>query len=164
MIENQVYLRLPLPEDLDLMWEIESDVKNRSFASENAFNLTKEELFQFILSDHDFIKYGQLRYTAVINHVPIGFFDLYDLSLEKHSAGIGIILAEQYRGKGFASQSLMLLEQYAKLEHGLKKLYAVVAKSNESAKNFFQKNAYKMKIPASDVQIFHHTYYLEKLL
>lgn len=161
---SKISLRTPLPEDLQLMLEIENNPENRLFSRLEHRVFSEDEILSFILSNHDLKTYGQIRYTVVTENNPIGFFDLYDVDFVALKAGIGIIVHPAYQHRGFGTLALTKLESIARIEHGLKKLYAVVDKNNTIALSFFKKMAYRSAIPKSDVQIFPNSVYFEKIL
>jgi diamine N-acetyltransferase len=160
-LSKEIYLRLPLPEDADLMWQIETDSENMLYTTFRS-EISKEDIESFILSDHNIYKYHQIRYSVIFENKAIGFYDLYDADFDNKKAGIGIIIKSGLRSKGLGSSALKVLEETTNIEYGLQTLYAVVAKENTSAQKFFQSNGYKLKIPGSGVQIFPSSLYFEK--
>jgi len=159
-----ISLRLPLPEDADLMFQIENNDDFAIYSKGKKEKLSINDIHSFILSDHNLIKYGQIRYTVLVEKKAIGFFDLYDLDLIGKKSAVGLIIHPDFQQKGWGSKALLELEAIASFEHGMKKLYAVVETSNIPAISFFKQAAYRSKIPASDVQIFPKSIYLEKML
>ncbi|MFN4121788.1 MAG: GNAT family N-acetyltransferase [Flavobacteriales bacterium] len=162
--DKKLFLRTPLPDDLELMLEIENNPANKEFSKQEHRDYGHEEMLAFILSNHDLKMHGQIRYTAVADQNPIGFFDLYDADFIGLKAGIGLIVHPNYQHMGLGTLALSELENIAHLEHGLRKLYAVVDKDNVTAIRFFRKMAYRSAIPEGDVQIFPKSVYLEKNL
>ena len=52
----------------------------------------------------------QYRFVIDFNSAPIGFIDLFDYTID--SAGVGVIVTEDYRNKGFAKEALTLITNY----------------------------------------------------
>jgi diamine N-acetyltransferase len=162
--DKKLFLRTPLPDDLELMLEMENNPQNKAFSRQEFRIFSREEMLAFILSNHDLKLHQQIRYTAVTDQDPIGFFDLYDADFIGLKAGIGLIVHPNYQHMGLGALALSALENIAQLEHGLRKLYAVVDKNNAKALNFFKKMGYRSAIPKGDVEIFPKSVYLEKRL
>ena len=58
----------------------------------------------------------------------VGFVDLFEY--KDSSAGVGIIIDEEYQKRGFASESLRLLIDYSLEDLKLKNLHCKISKSN----------------------------------
>ncbi len=67
----------------------------------------------------------------------VGCIDLYDFEPENLKAGVGILIAPEYRGKGYSTQALRLLCNYASRNFNLNQLYAFISCDNVASKRTF---------------------------
>ena len=137
------YLRARAPEDLDLMYIIENDLKLTQYSSTTVL-LSRYALKQYIAeSSGDLYRDSQVRMTIIdaASNTACGFLDLTDLSAVHRRAQVGIVLMEDARGRGIATLALNEATAYAR-EQGLHQLYAVVASCNHLACNLFLRSGY----------------------
>jgi diamine N-acetyltransferase len=142
---NDIHLRALEPEDLDILYKWENDSKLWHHSSTLA-PYSKFALRDYLLnSAQDIFQSRQLRLMIIEKKTgnSIGTIDLYDFEPMYLRAGIGILLDENYRNKGFGFQALQLMEEYAFHFLLLKQLYAYVPKSNEVSYKLFRKSGYK---------------------
>ena len=93
--------------DLDFLFEIENNIENWQFGSEKK-KYNKQELLDYITNAKTDISLAkQYRFVIDLNSTPIGFIDLFNYTND--SAGMGVIITEKYRKKGFAREALNLL-------------------------------------------------------
>ena len=112
MLKGKNIVLRPLQDsDLDFLEKTENNKENWQFGSEQK-QYTKQELADYIAKAKTDIKVAkQYRFVIDLKGAPIGFIDLFDYT--KKSAGVGVIISENYRNKGFAKEALMLLIHYA---------------------------------------------------
>ncbi len=72
----------------------------------------------------------------------VGLLDLFDFEPHHRRAAVGILIGNGYRGKGYASEALDLLIEYAGGVLGLKQLYATADTGNNSSKTLFLKKGF----------------------
>ena len=108
------------------------------FISSNQ-NLCKDAQVQFINSSHDLFISHQLR-LMILDHENnyIGCVDLYDFDPVHLRAGVGILIGEELRNKGFAKESLELLKQYSFDELKLNQLHCVIGVNNMKSIQLFK--------------------------
>ena len=121
--------------DFYFLKRIENNTDNWQFGSERK-EYSDEQLSDYIANATTDIKAAkQYRFVIDLNSTPIGFIDLFDYTA--NSAGVGVIITENYRNKGFAKQALHLLSDYAFTTVNVFKLHCAIAKDNlESIKLF----------------------------
>ena len=91
-------------------------------------------------SQNDIFLDGQLRLVIeAANADALGFIDLQRLEPRHRRAEVGVVLLPGYQGRGYATDSLRLLCQYAQQHLNLRQLTAIVAKKNEPARRLFQR-------------------------
>ena len=132
---ENIVLRSLQDSDLDFLRRIENNTDNWEFGSERK-KYSKKELTSYIANAKTDIKVAkQYRFVIDLNSTPIGFIDLFDYTV--NSAGVGVIITENYRNKGFAKEALCLLSDYSFDNLNLVKLHCKIAKDNlESIKLF----------------------------
>jgi len=106
-----VYLRTPVPEDIDFMLEMENNPEIWS-VSQTTEPFTRFEIESFIMdNEHDLLKELQQRFVVVLkdSDIPIGSVDLFNYEADNNSAGVGISILKEYRRNSFGLQALKLL-------------------------------------------------------
>ena len=125
---KKIKLRTLLPTDLEFLQKIENDKNLWEYGSDRK-KFTKEELTNYIKNSSEKIqKAKQFRFVVDYNNTPVGFVDLFEY--KDSSAGVGIIIDEEYQKRGFASESLRLLIDYSLEDLKLKNLHCKISKSN----------------------------------
>jgi len=112
---NRLILRAPEPEDVDFILNMENNTDYWP-VSETLFPYSRFEVESFILnSNHDLFSEKQLRLIIMEKegNEPIGLLDLYDYHPLHQRAGVGIMLAKNEQAKGYASEALELLADFA---------------------------------------------------
>jgi diamine N-acetyltransferase len=146
LLENDnIRLRALEPEDLDILYQWENDSRLWRHGS------TLTPYSKFVLRDYllnssqDIFQTRQLRLIIIEKKTgnSIGTIDLYDFEPMHLRAGIGILLDENYRNRGFGFQALQLMEAYAFRFLLLKQLYAYIPESNRISYKLFQKSGYE---------------------
>lgn len=138
-MRGRLHLRALEPEDTDMMYEAEKDEAAWRY-SDYLAPLSREMLLQYALEyDADPLKSGQLRLIIDLDSIPIGMLDLFEVSARHLRAEIGIYILPQFRGKGYATQSLELAKNYCISRLGLHQLTASVAQRNGAAMRCFIK-------------------------
>lgn len=141
MMQNeQLLLRAPEPEDLDLLYAWENDPNGW----ENGITLAP--ISRFSIREHileagkNIYENGQTRLIIELksDHKPIGVVDLFDFDPHHKRAGVGILIDVAYRRKGMAKKALQLLEEYAFNHLILNQLYCLISENNLGSKRLFE--------------------------
>lgn len=137
-----VSLRPIEPEDLDYiyLWENDTSIwKVSNTLTPFSYYIIKK----YIENSHqDIFEAKQLRLIIEQNETktPVGCIDLFDFDPQHKRAGVGVLIAEdKNRNKGYASESLQLLINYAFLTLKLHQLYANISENNTSSIKLFTK-------------------------
>lgn len=142
---SHIRLRALEPEDLDLLyrWENTSTywLYGATLAPYSRFAL-KKYITETQLSDIYESKQLRLMIESVENKNTIGIVDLYDFDVRNNRAGVGILIDEEYRNKGYATQALDLIKNYAFNFLGLYQLYAYVSVKNKYSLQLFENVGY----------------------
>ncbi len=140
-----IHLRKIEPTDVPYLYRWENDASAWADGS-NHNPLSQQDLRDYVVaSTGDIYRDGQLR-LIIENREPgteiIGCADLFDFDPRNRRAGIGLYIAPEYRGKGYAAQVLLQLEQYAFSFLQLRVLYAIVAVHNKPCSELFLNSHY----------------------
>lgn len=101
---------------------------------------------QFVEQQDNFRHTGQVRLIIEKkeNKEAIGCVDLFDGNMKHRRAAVGILIADEANhGKGYATESIQLLEHYANDFLDLHQLYAHVEESNEPSVQLFENAGFK---------------------
>ena len=151
-----VVLRKIEPTDVPYLYQWENDA---SVWSEGANHnpLSHQDLRDYVAqTTGDIYRDGQLRLVIAMRNTSgqpedgactIGCADLFDLDARNRRAAIGLYIAPEYRGKGYAADVLSQLEQYAFGFLHLRVLYAVISTKNTACNTLFEKSGYTPSTP-----------------
>ena len=153
MLKSDKILLRPLQlSDLDFLFEIENNKENWKYGTENK-QYTKEELTNYIANaKQDITNAGQFRFVIDFENTPIGFIDLFDYTTD--SAGVGVIIAKNYRRRGFAKEALHLLSIYSFETLNLKKLDCNIEKNNLRSIKLFTSCGFELEKEEKELQYF----------
>jgi diamine N-acetyltransferase len=149
---DNIVLRPLQNSDFDFLKRIENNTDNWQFGSERK-EYSDKELSAYITNSTTDIKVAkQYRFVIDLDSVPIGFIDLFDYTA--NSAGVGVIITENYRNKGFAKQALRLLMDYAFTTINLFKLHCNIAKDNLAGIKLFTSCDFELEKEEKELQYF----------
>ena len=153
MLKSDKILLRPLQlSDLDFLFEIENNKENWKYGAENK-QYTKEELTNYIANaKQDISNAGQFRFVIDFENTPIGFIDLFDYTT--NSAGVGVIIAKNYRRRGFAKEALHLLSNYSFKTLNFKKLDCNIEKDNLASIKLFTSCGFELEREKKELQYF----------
>lgn len=138
---DKVTLRALEPEDIDFLARIENDMSLWEVSHTQA-PFSKFVLKEYLKNSHlDLYEAKQLRLMIQENkhQNPVGMIDLFDFNPQHKRAGIGIVLDENETQKGYASEALKLLIDYAFKTLNLHQLYASMTFDNTKSIALFKK-------------------------
>ncbi|MDH6533884.1 N-acetyltransferase [Parabacteroides sp. 52] len=143
---EHIYLRALEPTDLDLLYAWENDSALWHVGG-SLTPYSRYSLKEYILESHrDIYDLKQLRLVIVERRTEkaIGLIDLYDFDPHHRRAGTGILLDVQSQGKGWATEALMLLIEYAFSFLKMHQLYAYIPEKNIPSKTLFQRCGFQL--------------------
>lgn len=140
-----VTLRALEPEDLDFLYHTEN---NPEFweVSNTLVPYSKHVLKQYLANAHqDIYEAKQLRMVILDTETnqKIGLIDLFDFNPQHRRAGIGILILSNYQQRGYATQVLNILINYAFSTLNLHQLYANIPADNHNSVQLFKKLDFK---------------------
>ncbi|MCD4737249.1 MAG: GNAT family N-acetyltransferase [Bacteroidales bacterium] len=140
---KEVFLRAMEPEDIDLLYKWEND-SNLWYLSNIKAPFSRHVLEQYVMNSHeDIFTLKQLRLMIVKTNKPdfgaIGTIDLFDFDPGNKRAGIGILIDNEERGKGYASEAIELLLDYCFDTLHLHQVYCNITEDNQQSFMLFKK-------------------------
>ena len=142
--EPQVKLRAIEPEDLDLLYRIENDVKLWNVGTSNV-PYSRYTLHEYVANASDDIYTdGQVR-MMIENEggETVGIVDVVNFDPGNRRAEVGIIILDAFRRQGYGSCTLQRIAEYALKVLHLHQLFAFVDSRNEESLKLFQKSGYQ---------------------
>jgi len=148
---KKILLRAIEPEDLETLYDIEND------STIWEVGVTNVPYSHCLLRDYiaesrgDIFADGQVR-LMVDNEEgkTVGIADLMNFDPRNRRAEVGIVIAPEYRRKGYATATLKAVEDYARRIIHLHQVYAIVDKENVSAIRLFQTAGYHTETELAD--------------
>lgn len=150
MIQNEILkgkkllLRAVEPGDIDLLYQMENDPLVWR-VSNTITPYSRYQIEEYVMNvQNDIYATKQLRLIIVghigtINGTSVGAIDLYDFDPLHMRAGIGILIKEDYRKKGYASEALEILMRYAFEVLNLRQMYSNITPINTASISLFEK-------------------------
>lgn len=143
---NKITLRALEPDDVDQLYNWEND------SSVWKVSNTKTPVSKFILAsyiktaDRDIWESKELRLIIeTTDGKAIGTVELFDFDPYHQRAGLGVmVFSDNDRQKGYASEAIELISDYALNEIGIYQLYANVAESNLASVGLFTKLGFEI--------------------
>ena len=132
-------LRLLENTDLDFLFEIENNHKNKKFnkfISTTSIQLLKDYIKN---AQADISVYNQIRFVVENKNIQIGLIDLFEYDPEKKNAGVGIIINSEFRNKNFGSNALKIIIDYSFQKLDLIFLFANIKSENKHSIKLFEK-------------------------
>ncbi|QSS96748.1 GNAT family N-acetyltransferase [Psychroflexus sp. ALD_RP9] len=140
MLNNSaIKLRALEPDDLDFLFSIENQTEYWHL-SDTLQPFSKHFLQQYLEHAHlDIYEAKQLRLViADPKDCPIGLIDLYDFNPKHKRAGLGIILDQNYQGKGYGKTAINLMLNYAFDTLDLHQVYVTINSENINSIKLFE--------------------------
>lgn len=148
---RNIILRAIEPEDLLLLYQLENTPEVWEVG------VTNVPYSKYVLADYitnvTYDIYKDLQVRLIIEKKDVGVVGIADITNfdPKHlRAELGIVILKEHRRKGYATETIVELCQYAKKTLHLHQLYVVVDKSNEAAVLLFQKTFFEEGIILKD--------------
>ncbi len=163
---SRVLLRAPEPEDVDILYQWENDTRIWHLSNTVA-PFSRFVLEQYVMNSHeDIYKTRQLRLMIVSteHHKTVGTVDLFDFDPTHRRAGIGLMIAEQERRKGFASEALELLIDYCFATLMLHQVYCNITPENKASLELFQKKGFEIVGSKKEWLLINNRWHHELLL
>jgi diamine N-acetyltransferase len=140
LANDNMRLRAPEPEDLELLYKMENDTTLWSVGNAT-LPYSRYTLRNYLeQTNNDLYSERQARFVIELADGTVaGMIDLADYSPLDARAEVCIGLLSEHRGTGTAIEALTLLCEYAFGFLGVNQLYAYIPKNHEKSKKLFQK-------------------------
>ena len=138
---EQLRLRSPEPEDLEFLYRCENDTSLWQYGS-TLSPFSKYALHQYISqAEQNIFVSRQLRFMidSKKDDCVVGTIDLYDFDPYHNRAGVGILIDKAYQRRGYATQALKLLIEFAFGFLHIHQLYAYIPTENTDSLALFGK-------------------------
>jgi diamine N-acetyltransferase len=163
-----ITLRTPELSDLDKIKAWEND-KTVWHLSATLLPFSSFSIEQYILNEQeDIFSKKQARFIISLNHNPkteiVGAIDLFDFDPKNRRAGVGILIDEKHRNKGYANEALNQLIDYSFNILNLHQLYCSILSSNEASLNLFKRQHFSVIGVKRDWVLLNNTWQDEYIL
>ncbi len=138
---KNILLRAMEPEDVDILYSWENDT-GVWHISNTVVPFSRHIVEQYVFSIQDIYTAKQLRLMIEVDKKPIGCIDIFDFDPNNKKAGIGILIADTMRNKGYASDALETLIKYCFNTLQLHQLYCSILTDNEVSLKLFAKHGF----------------------
>ncbi len=165
---KRIYLRGVTINDLDFIERIENNPENWMISG-TLLPFSRKNIEDYILNIKSLESDKQSRWIICLNESEeaIGAIDLFEYDLTLRKAGMGIIIMEEIRKNGIASEAISLLNEYAFSYLKLAQLWANILENNDASQRLFEKMGFQRT--ATNKKWFHidgnwhdeHLYQLE---
>ena len=121
-------------EDLDLLYEVENDARLWGVGNTNV-PYSRQNLMDYIASaTADIYADKQVRLMVETDdHDTVGIVDLVNFDPRHLRAELGIMIRQEWQGRGLGQKVVALIQDYARHILHLHQIYAIVAASNAKA-------------------------------
>jgi diamine N-acetyltransferase len=144
---SKVSLRPLEPDDLEILYDWENNPDNWIYSNTQK-PFSRYELKQYIENSvYDIYTTKQQRFmidALGVQNKTVGIVDLFEFDPNNLKAGVGILVASEYRGKGFAKETLELLIEYCNMVLNLHQLFANITVDNEKSISLFKKQGFEI--------------------
>lgn len=165
---TEISLRAPELSDLDKIkaWENDTSLWH---LSATLLPFSSFSIEQYILSEQeDIFSKKQARFIISLNtnfeKEIVGAIDLFDFDPKNRRAGVGILIEEKYRNKGYANEALNQLIDYSFKILNLHQLYCSILSSNEASLNLFKRQHFSIIGVKKDWVLLNNTWQDEIIL
>lgn len=141
-------IRLRLPEPRDLAQTVDWENSPENWAVSNRTTPYSEDFLRRYLDDagKDFWEALQIRFIieCVETGEAVGAVDVFDAQPVHQRAGIGILLSQSARGKGWALRALEAVHEWAFHHALLRHVHAEIHANNAASRSLFERAGYQM--------------------
>ncbi|MFC2100919.1 GNAT family N-acetyltransferase [Bacteroidota bacterium] len=146
MIGKNISLRAMEPADADMLYKWENDT-SVWLVSNTIEPFSRFVLEQYIMNAHqDIYTSKQLRLMIDKNDsdIAIGTIDLFDFDPKNLRAGLAILICNEERNKGYASEALEMMIDYAFQTLHLHQLYCNISIDNRPSIKLFKSKGFQL--------------------
>lgn len=131
------------PDDVRLLYEWENDVETWS-AGDSKRPVSRTDIEGLVLqADADIYQTRQMRLMVSAGEETVGCVDMYDFDPYNMRGAIGVMIAKEHRGKGYATEAVGLFTNYLMEILHLHQTYATASADNRASIRTFEKCGYR---------------------
>ena len=135
---NSIRLRQAIGADVETIFLWENNVENW-FVSDTIAPYTVADIEDFVLNRNDIFISGQTRFIIEDEMTnSIGCLDLFDFNAKNKRLGIGILIDNEFRGKGLGKEAVKLAVNFAIESLDVRGVFVEIAKSNLGSQKIFE--------------------------
>lgn len=138
---KRIFLRAPEITDVDFLYKWENNMSLWRVSNTIA-PFSRFAIEQYVLNaGNDVFATHQLRLMICLddqNTTPIGAIDLFDFDPHHSRAGVGIVIIDEFRNLGFATEALGVLIDYCFQLLGIHQLYCNITEDNAASIRLFE--------------------------
>jgi diamine N-acetyltransferase len=138
---EHIYLRALESSDLEMIYASENDPSIWK-VSNTLTPYSKDVLELYLQTAHQDIYINkQLRLMICLNSTgePLGTIDLFEFEPMHFRVGVGVLIFETFRKKGYASEAIELVKKYASETLFMNQLFCNISSSNTESASLFEK-------------------------
>lgn len=125
-----------------LIWE--NDPKHW-LVSDTLAPFSRDQIVEFIKNGNDLYAMGQMRFMIMYNgDCRAGCIDLFDFNPKNERLGLGLLVDQEFQGKGIGSQAIELAVDYCFHVLSLHSIYAEVLMDNIASQKAFESNGFHL--------------------
>jgi len=144
LLGKNINLRALESEDLDFLFTTENDEFFWEISSTQT-PYSKYILQKYIENSHqDIYEAKQYRFVICdIKNTPVGMIDLFDFNPQHQRVGIGILITSENQTKGYGSEALEMIIDYAFTYLNVHQIFANITSDNLNSISLFEKFNFK---------------------
>ncbi|MGB1103686.1 MAG: GNAT family N-acetyltransferase [Crocinitomicaceae bacterium] len=141
---DKIYLRAIEPSDAEQILAWENNTENW-YLSNTIAPYSKHLIEAYVNAAQDVFQLRQVRFIICEKSTdkPCGAIDIFDFEPIHQRGGVGILIDELYRSKGYALDALLVLDEYALNHLGIRNLFCSIQGDNQASINLFEKAGYE---------------------
>ncbi len=145
LTSEHIVLRAPEPQDVDFLYRMENDEKLWHI-SQTFRPFSRFEMEQYVLmAEKDPFETHQVRFMIDLrSSQTIGTIDLFEIDPYNKRAGVGIVITEEFRQKGYALEALQTVIGYCFSHLNLHQLFCNIESDNTSSIELFKKAGFEV--------------------
>ena len=143
---EHIYLRALEPSDLAILYTTENNIA--IWKVSNTLTPYSRAILELYLetAHQDIYATKQLRLMICLNSTnePIGTIDLFEFEPMHLRVGVGVLIFEAYRKKGFAFEAIELVKAYTRDTLLMHQLFCNISLSNSESLSLFEKCGFEI--------------------
>jgi len=164
LLGKNINLRALESEDLDFLFTTENDESFWEISSTQT-PYSKYILQKYIENSHqDIYEAKQYRFVICdIKNTPVGMIDLFDFNPQHQRVGIGILITSENQTKGYGSEALEMIIDYAFTYLNVHQIFANITSDNLNSISLFEKFNFK-KVGLKKDWVFSNATFKDEIL